>query len=211
MEKSTRLLFGPQALSWNNGAFQSLQSTVQSSERHTWILDAIAGLPNSLHKISRACPWIKAKADSTLPLLEDLQRRFRTGATSLEPLDLPNTILTPLSVISQLVQYVEHRTALCSTSSSLDGLYDASKESAEALELCTGLLSALVVSYSSRREEFEALGHVAVRLSLLVGLFVDARDEEDEQGPAKALSLIWHSDEERQSMLSILERFPKVT
>ncbi len=209
-EGNTIFLFGPQALSFDEDDFRNLRSTVMKTEHHHWVLDTIAGLPNCMESISIACPKLMTGSRSRLSILEDLQNWFSTGRTSQEPGNLPNILLSPLVVITQLVQYTEYQMISRPSLEKGEDLYDLSNQNAETLGFCTGLLSALAVSSSRNRESFEQFGAVAIRIGMLIGMVVDAQNAAEKSGPPKSLATIWHSAEEKQKMSEILDIFPEV-
>ncbi|MCJ1378978.1 hypothetical protein MMC17_002077 [Xylographa soralifera] len=206
---STLFLFGPQALSFDEDAFRHLRSTAMKTEDHRWILDTVAGLPNCLESIYQGCSKLMPESRSGLSLLEDLQNWFTTGTTSRAPLSLPNILLSPLVIITQLIQYTEYLKILRPSLKEGEDLYDLSAHKAETLGFCTGLLSALVVSSSTDRDSFEKFGAVAIRLGMLIGMTVDAQHEAEESGPSESLATIWRSAEEKQKMTDILGSFPE--
>ena len=201
--KGAVFLFGPQALSFNEDAFKRLRATIQKTGEHSWVLDAIAELPNCLESISHHHPDLCPQSSLNFSLLEDLQRWFATGNTAQFPLNLPNIFLSPLVVITQLIQYVEHRKT--TFLGGRENIYKLVENEEEALGLCTGFLSAVVVSSSSDRETFERYGTVAVRLAMLIGLVVDTEKIEEGHGASQSLATIWHSVEEKNRMSELLE------
>ena len=207
---STLFLFGPQALSFDEDAFRQLRLSVLKTEDHRWILDTIAELPTCLESITKGCHKLRTGSKSNLALLEDLQKWFTIGITTHAPFSLPNILLSPLVIITQLIQYAEYQKISRPSLKKGEDLYDPPTHDAETLGFCTGLLSALAVSSSTDRESFENFGAVAIRLGMLVGMVVDAQNEAEESGPSRSLATIWHSVEERQKMSEILGNFSEV-
>ena len=212
MEGSTVLLFGPQALSFDEEAFRNLRSMILKSKDSDWILDAIAELPNCLNSVTKACPQLVNEPSSKLSLLDDLQNWFATGRTSQTSFtNLPNILLNPLVVIIQLFQYTEYLKIAHSSRRNGGDLYDLSEYDVETLGFCTGFLSALVVSCSRDQDSFEQFGTIAIRLGMLIGMIVDAQNAVDASSPSKSLATIWRSQEDGQKMSDILGEFPEVT
>jgi hypothetical protein len=115
----------------------------------------------------------------------DLAAWLKKGSLKLDGQQFPNTLLAPLVVISQLVQY---RAFLNNT--------DAAQEQPMAREtvgFCIGLLSAISVSLShgSSASVFAQYAGVAVRLAMLVGCIVDKQHLQDPRGPSKTVSVAW--------------------
>ena len=99
----TVLLFGSQALSFDQQSFRNLSSTVLNSASHGWVLRAIDDLADQWQSICSKLPKLRtASGASQLPKLGDW---FRTGTLDAS---LPNMLLSPLVVIAQLTQYAEY-------------------------------------------------------------------------------------------------------
>ncbi|MCJ1473382.1 hypothetical protein MMC13_002033 [Lambiella insularis] len=121
----------------------------------------------------------------------------------------PNILLSPLVIITQLIQYSEYLKTVRPSLRKGENLYDLSKHDAETIGFCTGLLSALAVSCSTNRENFEKFGSVAIRIGMLIGMVVDAQNAAEENGPPKSLAMLWRSAGDKERMLEILCRFPE--
>jgi hypothetical protein len=208
VEGNSILLFGPQALSLDAEAFQRIRATVLSTEKHHWILDTIAELPECVDIISKARPDIVAQ--KTRKLLEDLNAWFKTGHLPDTPFILPNTLLTPLVIIAQLTQYTQYLELSNPNVKKDEDIYALPKDRRETLGFCTGLLSALAVSSSRNKEQFRKYGAVALRLGMLIGIMVDSQDASSETGPSKSLATVWNSVASRNQIARILEGFPEV-
>jgi len=205
---NTVLLFGPQALSFDEDAFHKIRSTVLETESHRWIFDTIAELPECLRTFSRECP--KFQIAPGAKLLDDLNRWFKTGEISYTPFVLPNVILSPLVIIAQLTEYSKYLELANAKSEGGDDAYASSKHDRETLGFCTGLLSALAVSSSANREQFQKYGAVALRIGMLIGMVVDARDARADIGASKSFATVWNSVEAGEEMAQILKSFPEV-
>lgn len=202
------LLFGPLELSLDSVAFTHIRETVVTIEDHHWILDIIAELPHCWKIVTNDLPNLQAGRG--LEHLEHLKRAFLTESPLAIAFPLSNTVLIPLVVIFHLTQYVA---LLKSTRVELDehvDLFAASKRDSETLGFCTGLLSAFAISSTDRKEDFCKFGAAVVRLGMLIGMVVDARDADSELGTHKSLSTAWNSVEKGEMMLRILKDFPGV-
>ena len=208
---NTVFLFGPQALSFDEGAFRHLRSTILRTEEYSWILDVIAELATDLESFAKQNPKLTTWSRSRLSLLDDFDRWFNVGSMPPVSPDLPNFLVSPLVVVKQLVQYAEYRKT-SGTSHGIEAeLHNLSKHNEETLGFCTGFLSALAVSCSTDKESFARYGAVAIRLSMLIGAIVDAQNETEEGVLSKSLATIWHSADEKDKMSDILSRYPDVS
>ncbi|KAI1804327.1 hypothetical protein F4811DRAFT_552992 [Daldinia bambusicola] len=198
----TILMFGPIVLSFNESSFAQARKAATENDESRWALDTIAEFPQIWQTLTTRVPSLKTT--SALGQLEDLSDAFRTGRPLNTPFPLPNKLLLPLVVISQLTQY-----ATFSRNEAEErhfDLLDTSRSNRETLGLCIGLLSAFAVSSASDNEQFGKYAAVAVRLALLIGIAVDVQDEVS--GPSKSLSVVWHSAGDGEKLQHIVESFP---
>ena len=205
---NTVLLFGPQALTFDDDAFHQIRSTLRSSQKHAWILEIIAELPKWLSEIASACPHLQLGTETEL--LNDLISWFDTGRTSQDARLLPNIVLNPLVVIGQLLDYSRYLQLITTESSKDDNVFTSSRHGGETLGFCTGFLTALAVSSSLGQQQLQEYGAVAIRLGMLIGLVVDSLDRRPEVGTSASLATVWHSPESSEQLFKILEGFPEV-
>ena len=202
------LLFGPLALSsFDQHAFAELRKTLVRSKQHAWVLHTLADLPRL---VDAAPAGVNGGASSLAPI-RDLANALHTGQPLLTPFPLPNALLVPLTVVSQLIQYASYleRTST-DLGDGIDPFTTPRRNHREAAGLCTGLLSAMAVSCADSREDFQRQGAVAIRLAWLVGAFVDAQDALPENGPSRSFSVAWQSPADEEAMLRMVERSPEV-
>ena len=105
-DKSIVLLFGPQALSFQEDSFHLLKSDILNDAENRWILDVIAHLPIYPKTFAEKFPKIQAVLG--VKLLEGLNDWIDTGKIPSASSHLPNVILSPLIVLSQLTQYSKY-------------------------------------------------------------------------------------------------------
>ena len=194
------LLFGSQALAFNAEAFRQLRTTLLEYSSHSWILEAIAELPNYWDSITESSSRLQSIPGKKL--LHGLNEWLKTGEAPGQFFPLPNILLTPLVVIIHLTQYAKF----------LENNQRSFKHSDETVGLCTGLLSAQVASSSENQDDFAEHGGIAIRLAMLIGAFVDAQDAGDDiQGESMSLSVAWTTPELGAEFAQILKRFPEVS
>ncbi|ROV98483.1 hypothetical protein VPNG_08530 [Cytospora leucostoma] len=196
-KNGTLLLFGSLTLSFDASKFNLLREVVVEHEDNTWLVDLIRTLPQACET---ALPQLPSSYQGRGHIIAQQLLDATTALISAGPLDnlifpLPNTILVPLAVIAQLVQYTEYK-----QQTSFVG-------AREALGLCTGLLSAFAVASSHDSHDFRIYGAVAVRLGLLVGLVVDCENQASNSMRSRCLSAAWSSPEKRDEMLSVMKDF----
>lgn len=191
----TVLLFGSQALDFDQQAFRQLSNTVVNSPNHAWALRAIDDLADVWETICSEIPSLHTVSGAAH--LSKLPGWFRSGRLETTAL-LPNILLSPLVVITQLTQYA--------TFAAL-----REKEAlppSETVGFCIGLLSAFAVSASGRDSEFERYAAAATRVALLVGALVDREDRED---PTTTVAVAWKAPKRgEEELASILKSHPGV-
>ncbi|KAF2729916.1 hypothetical protein EJ04DRAFT_587517 [Polyplosphaeria fusca] len=97
----TVLLFGSQALDFDQHAFRQLSTSIVNSPDHAWALRTIDELPELWETICNELPQLRTAPG--VAHLSKLGSWVRKG--KLETAMLPNTLLSPLVVIVQLTQY----------------------------------------------------------------------------------------------------------
>lgn len=197
--QNTVLLFGPQALSFEQGSFNQIRSTLLSSPQYKWILDILAELPALFTTAAEKLP--KLKSTSGERLLHDLNDWFHSGTINESSFQLPNILLSPLVVITHLIEYSQYQQSLL-------GSDNGHKET---IGFCTGLLSALAVSSSADQVQFEQYGAVAVRLAMIIGAVVDTEDAVGNFGESKSLVTAWNTSESKGELMRIVDGVPDVS
>ena len=194
------LLFGSQALAFNEEAFRQLRTALLDSPKHSWISETLADLPSHWHSITQSIPRLQSFPGNTY--LQGLEDWLRSGEAPAQSFPLPNILLTPLVVVIHLIQYANF----------LEINQRSFKHGDEIVGLCTGLLSAQVAASSKNQDEFVKYGGVAIRLAMLVGACVDAQDAElDAQGESISLSVAWITPQSGAELARILKFFPEVS
>ncbi|KAL7625008.1 hypothetical protein AAE478_004222 [Parahypoxylon ruwenzoriense] len=224
---STVLLFGPQAVSFNRQSLDKLRHTLlEGTIGKHWVLNTVAELPRYWDTLTEKIPKIKGTVQGE-KLLADLSLWLQqatlgdNGKGELE--DLPNLVLTPLVVLTQLTQYwryLEFNRSSRGNGANIDlqadlitRQKDGETTRVETLGFCTGLLSAFAVASARNQDEFEQYGAVAVRLAMLVGALVDAQESWNKdlgRGPSKSYATAWRNTQQGEEMRRIIDNlFPE--
>lgn len=208
-EENIVLIFGSQALDFNEESASQLRSTLLGTPTLQWIPEIITELPRYWDAISKALPGLQHFPGAKL--LEGLNEWLRIGKFPEGTFPLPNILLTPLVVITHLTQYSTFLELCQPDPAQRDNLQASFKYRTETLGLCTGLLSSAAVSSSASQAQLQEYGEVAVRMAMAIGALVDAQDTEtDSQGKWKSFSVAWSSAESGDEMVRILKEFPEV-
>ncbi|RYP10954.1 hypothetical protein DL765_007957 [Monosporascus sp. GIB2] len=201
----TILLFGPQFLLFTADSLAQLRAhCLESPGLYEWVLRTLAELPHHWATIEAAFPSFEQLSGEQQ--LNDVIEALRTGNAPEATFPLPNLLLCPLVVVLQLTQYLRYRDIVQPRDARL-WQPDVKVESAG---FCTGLLSAFAVSCSTTRKQLEQHGAAAVRLAMLIGAFVDARNHAADSGDTSvSFSAGWQSANGKAELDRILEAFPE--
>ncbi|KAK4043909.1 hypothetical protein C8A01DRAFT_12639 [Parachaetomium inaequale] len=209
-EGTTLLLFGPQALSFNAESFQTLRKFLREADDCKWMLDVVSELPTRWNELAKQFPKL-----DTIPgerLLNELEHWFQNDDSHKATTQLPNVVLTPLVVLTQLTQFSRYlSSSLSGASIQADHVFSAlAQRHVETVGLCTGLLSASAISSASDTATFRQYGAVAVRLAMVIGAFVDCQDASDKlHGPSRSFAVAWASPDMARDLLRVLDGFPE--
>lgn len=133
---STVLLFGPLSPSLSQSDLAVLRTMIISSPHHAWIERVLISLSVQYPLLATEFPVLFDTAGR--PHVDSLVNWLKTGDLDLSTEHLPNSLLAPLVVISQLVQY---RTYLENQRTN-----GGQPQVTEPVGFCIGLLSAFAVS-----------------------------------------------------------------
>ncbi|KAI2602598.1 putative polyketide synthase [Hypoxylon sp. NC1633] len=200
----TLLLFGPRTLFYDEGYFERIRSSVVGDDRNQWIIDVVEDLSTYWKELCEEIPSLNAVAGESW--LQRLAHWLRHGGVEEHPSSqLPNIILSPLVVISHIVEYIQHSAASASSSGSGETFHRNSPQNTETLGFCIGVLSAFAVSSSSTRAQFCQNAAAAIRLAMVIGALVDAQSVGN---LSTSLTATWKSEEASSKLQRVLESFP---
>lgn len=208
MAPYTVLLFGPQALSFDDKSFAEICGAVRNDPYNQWVIDVVSQLPETWATFVQRFPQldvIKGRQS-----LEELSGWLSSGEVSPITRTLPNILLSPLVVISQLTQFTQYLRIIHPDAGSSEDIYSSIGQEAETVGFCTGLLSALAVATATGKAQFEQNAATAVRLATLIGAFVDAQETSNAHKASISLATAWNSLGAKQEMAHILNEFPEV-
>ncbi|KAL2808461.1 hypothetical protein BJX63DRAFT_439371 [Aspergillus granulosus] len=198
----TLLVFGPQSLTFDKRALARLREDINGSSHRAWIQDALVGLSTFWITLSNSLPEVAGLLPIAEQHLHSLARVLEHG---LEAPTLPNIILTPLVVLTQLIEYSRYLT----TQQTPD-----TPTRTSAIGFCTGLLATYAVASSRTPDDLSRYGPVAIRLAMLVGALVDAEESRQANtgnGRSSSHTVAWSTEEQEAQMHEILKsRHPDV-
>lgn len=168
MALPSAILFGPQAKLPTLHHLQRQRDLLRSDPQLKVLLEAIQELPSFWSLLAAHEPGLDRIHGKDLVL--QLTGWLGEGpAPSINPSH--NTICTPLTVLTQIldyVQYLRQNRASFNHSQLLGGLSLAGVQG-----FCTGFLAAAVVACSENVEDIARYASVAVKLALVIGAYVD--------------------------------------
>lgn len=208
MAPYTVLLFGPQALSFDEKAFAEIRDAVLSDPFNQWVIDVVSQLPNTWATFVQRFPQLDITKGRQS--LEELNGWLSSGKVPLTTHTLPNVLLSPLVVISQLTQFTQYLRIVHPDAGSREDIYSDIGQETETVGFCTGLLSALAVATATSKAQFEQNAATAIRLATLIGAFVDAQEISNTHKASISLATAWNSVGAKQEMTRILNEFPEV-
>ncbi|KAI1087105.1 hypothetical protein F5B19DRAFT_476760 [Rostrohypoxylon terebratum] len=225
-QDATILLFGGHVLTQTKQTLDKLVKSLAASENADWIKETIAGLPSYWDKLTNKIPEIAGTIPGNL-LLADLDSWLRHGLDPDDPRqddNLPNIMIGPLLVAIQLNQYWQYlklqrsnkdlpREDDLQANLVLGQREKKPSEKVEVVGFCVGLLGALAVASSSNRHEFEQYGAAAMRMGMMIGALIDAREVWDKglgKGKSVTYAVAWRDAKEYGDFTRILSSlFPE--
>ncbi|PYH98411.1 hypothetical protein BO71DRAFT_371050 [Aspergillus ellipticus CBS 707.79] len=196
--RDTLLLFGPQALAFTPATFAALRTKITDTPETAWIGETISTLPALWDRVVEKFPQYGPLGGSQL--LRNLTRWFETGTMDHAEPQLPNILLSPMVVVTQLTEYIQYLRVTPP---------HAAGQRVETLGFCTGLLSALAASLAPDLEGLRHHGATAIRLAMVIGAVVDAQEISSPHGPSKSLAVAWDSPETKDRLTQTLQQFPE--
>ncbi|CAM1507798.1 Fc.00g046460.m01.CDS01 [Cosmosporella sp. VM-42] len=207
------LLFGSQVASLSKQSLDDISNTLLDGLSRKWILHTLVELPIYWDALAKAIPKITDTIGNRgVQLLADLESWLRQGGNGDNAAlkqDLPSVVLSPLVVLTQLVQYRRYLEANRGTGSTTDLHADlVAQGKTSTLGFCMGMVSAFAVASASNYEELDKYGSVAVRLAMVGGALIDAQDKWNEElglGPSESFVTAWRNTKQRDDLHRIVD------
>ncbi|KAG6361743.1 hypothetical protein INS49_009971 [Diaporthe citri] len=231
-EETTIFVFGGHVLSQTKRTLDKLVRALVDGPNSKWINDTVAELPgywdimaSEISEVGSTIPGSQHLAD----LGSWLKHLDRSSDQAGQDESMPNIVVGPLLVAIQLDQYwryLQHDRSSKGLSCQEDlqaELVARQKEQkeqrssrgprVEVLGFCVGLLGAVAVASSSNRQEFEKYGAVAMRLAMLIGAMIDAREAWDKglgKGKSVSYATAWRDGKQHEDLTRIVSSlFPE--
>ena len=202
------LLLGSQTIIPSSEYLCRARNLLQSHVELPSLTEAIRELPDLWPILEKGFPSLGQIPG--VQILSTLKKWISEGQELEIPEKASNTLLTPLTIIIQIADYVAYlKTIECE-----DGHASIlrSVQNGGIQGLCTGFLSAAVLACSRNMSEMSELGAIAIRLAVCVGACVDldnAMAPDDEQ--MLSVTCRWTSSTTIDQISAILGQFPGVS
>ena len=134
--------------------------------------------------------------------MSDIRSWIDQGELCGSSMPLPNVILTPLTIIMQIVEYFCFLEKYSTTHSQVL----KKLESAGVQGFCTGSLTAVALACSRHEDDVNAFGAVALHLAMFIGAIVDL--DGASAGPSNettCLAIRWKREDNKDGILKYLE------
>jgi hypothetical protein len=200
------LLFGPGALSLDLEYFNRILEANKAQSTNQWALHAIQDIESCWGSICKAIPKLQQTpgASHARYLAEWLDTGTITPSSTVA--NLPNSILGPIVILAQLVEYLEHTDHKDGKGFKVPSTLDT-----ETIGCCLGVFSALVVSLSASWAQFIHNAGAVLRAVFVLGALSDAHDASDATGPSVSLMAFWKGGQSLSDLNKVLESYPEVS
>jgi hypothetical protein len=207
----TGVFCGPQSVPPRPDIYKAIHSQLWDDKDLGYLAQAVVDLPKVWSRLVSTHGLCEDSVGAPLKGLSDWIASDDSCSFTV-PESLPNVLIAPLAVLSQLVQYVRFlRDAEQINISHADIIRSTSEGGAGVQGLCTGFLVATVLACSRDLEEVMTNGAVAIRLAMCIGAVVDADEREGRHGDrTHCLTVFGGSDVEQQVLMRVTKRYSRV-
>lgn len=202
------LLFGPQSTHFTEERLLELRESIVGNTSLIFLVDAIRELPSLWPTLQQACAHL-----NKVPGAEQLNQlcRFFEVGTLPNVTGLNNILLAPLTVISQIVEFLRLDEEAVGTA--FPNLFEEDSGLGDVQGFCVGFLVAAAVACSRDRTEFQHNSAIALRLAVCIGSIVD-RDEGiflNQLDRSCSFAVRWKTELEQAHFESTLSSYPSVS
>ncbi|KAF4962499.1 hypothetical protein FSARC_9422 [Fusarium sarcochroum] len=204
------LLFGPGVMSLDKEYLDRILSINKGRTTDQWALHALEDIQSCWGSL---CEWIpKLQSTPGERHAQTLAEWLRTGVIppSSTVANLPNSILGPLVIVAQLVEYLEHmNTSTHGSVQDEDEFQVHSGQDTETIGCCLGVFSALVVSLSTSWAQFFHNAGAVLRNVFVLGALSDAQDVSKATGASVSFMVFWRGGQSISDLNKMLEAYPE--
>lgn len=197
------VLFGPQG-TVTAKSMEETRELLHDNPDLYFLLETISELQDLWPVIQDVWPRLdRLSAQKKLASLSDF---FQGGPPPTLSGPINNILLSPLTVISQIIEFWK-------LSHGFDNRPSKESQLRDVQGFCLGFLTATTVSCSTNETQFKSLAPKAVRLALCMGALVDldALTSSNGHDYASAIAVRWKSPTQMEHFKDILKLFPSVS
>jgi hypothetical protein len=203
-------------MSLDEAYFNRILSSMKDDVASQWALEAITDIESIWDFLCESIPSLRQTEG--VKHAQKLAGWLRNGSLSPNSTvaNLPNSILGPLVVIAQLVEYLHHvksqsPDAAGTRTECLYGFHSPSLLHTETVGCCLGVFSALAVSSSSSWAQFCQNAAAVLRAVFVLGALSDAQDTRHHTGPSISLIAFWKGGRSVADLKRVLEKHADVS
>jgi Starter unit:ACP transacylase in aflatoxin biosynthesis len=208
------VLFGPQGTVTCESMLE-MRKFLRDNPALDFLSTTISELPALWPAILDVCPGLD-KIPAKMRLNELVRFLFEGGDPAAilcsEPLPANNIIMSPLTVISQIIEFwkLSHGCFFDNNDNNNDGHHSSNISDVQGF--CLGFLTAMSVSCSRSEAQFQALSSKAVRLAVCLGAWIDLDAlNHNVSECASAIAVRWKSDAHWQHLERTMELYTRVS
>ncbi|KAJ5827566.1 hypothetical protein N7447_004329 [Penicillium robsamsonii] len=185
------LLFGPQCSNFDAVSAQ-ISRTLAEDSSVQFIYEILQDLPSLWTDITKAFPPLRqvSGGEQIIALVQQLH-----GSPSPHTAEPTSMILTPLTVISQILEFIKLKES------------DVEQRIIDTQGFCVGFLSAVAVACSKGGGEFRSLAATIVRLAVCIGALVDL--DELVHGNFRSVAVKWKDLAGCKTFQQVIASHPK--
>ena len=200
-------LFGPQSTKFSESRLLEIRNFILANPSLIFLVDAAGELPSLGPTLEQAFPHLSKVPGAEL---DQLYQVLESG-TLPDVRVLRNTMLAPLTVISQIVDFLCLDEEAYGTTS--PAFFKTGSGLGNVQGFCVGFLAAAAVACSRDRTDFQRYSTVALHLAVCIGFIVDC-DEETCPAPqdrSSSFAVCWKTDLEQAHFKRTLSSYPSVS
>jgi hypothetical protein len=183
-----------------------IRRSIQEDETLEFLADILGELPSLWPLFTEADPaFTQLSGGSQLIALNEMVK----GGLPSTPVQQTNLILTPLTVIRQLADFLKLRGSASHPAFGSSSPAEGGIEIADVQGFCVGILAAIVVASSRDETEFQKIASNAIRLALYAGAVVDL--DQLLSGDSSSLAIRWRSPLQYVRLQEFLSNNPSVS
>lgn len=209
MTASSLLLFGPQSSRFTQAYLSELRTLILGNPDLNVFVDAITELPSLWPNLQEACPHLSSIQG--VEQLNQLTEFLTHGAFQDFRALKTNVVLTPLTLISQAVEFL--RLSQKAEFGTFPAFLQEQPTTSGVQGFCVGFLAAAAVACSQNKKELVQYLSIALRLAVCIGSIIDLDEERlvDPLARSSSFAIQWKTENGQEFLERTLKCFPHVS